>query len=394
MDREIVLLPGGRTAFGTFGGTLRDYTATDLGVLAAKEALNRSGLRPDEIDHVVFGNVYQTSVDAAYLARHVGLRAGLPIEVPAFTVNRLCASGFQAIVSASLLLLAGEADFVLAGGTENMSQAPHVIRGARWGIPLGKSRLEDSLWEGLNDSYPNMPMAITAENLAEKYGITRIETDEYAMRSQMAAKSAIEEGRLKQEIVPIEVKGPKGEVKTFDTDEHPRPYTTMEGLARLKPVFKANGVITAGNASGICDGAAALVVTTAEKAAKRGLKPFGKVISWGVSGCDPSIMGIGPVPASKIALKKAGLGLDDMELIEINEAFSPQYLAVEKELRLDRKKTNVNGGAIALGHPVGASGARLTMTLLYELKRRGLKIGLASACIGGGQGLAIVLEAI
>lgn len=394
MNHEIVLLEGARTAFGTFCGTLRDYTATDLGVFAAKEALNRSGLKPDEIDHVVFGNVYQTSADAPYLARHIGLRAGLPIEVPALTVNRLCGSGFQAIVSAALHLLAGEADFVLAGGAENMSQSPHIIRGARWGIPLGRSRLEDSLTEGLIDTYPKMPMAITAENLAEKYGVTREEADEYAMRSQMAAKAAIEGGRFKQEIVPVEVKGPKGDAKIFDTDEHPRPNTNMEGLARLKPVFKANGIVTAGNASGICDGAAALVMTTAEKAEKRRLKPVGRLLSWGVSGCDPSIMGIGPVRASKIALKKAGLTLEDMELIEVNEAFSPQYLAVEKELKLDRKKTNVNGGAIALGHPVGATGARLTITLLNELKRRGLKIGLASACIGGGQGLTLILQAI
>ncbi|RMF90125.1 MAG: acetyl-CoA C-acetyltransferase [Nitrospinota bacterium] len=394
MQREVVFLGGARTAFGTFGGTLREQTATDLGVVAARGALERSGVKPEDIDHVIFGNVIQSCEDAAYLARHIGLRAGLPTDVPAVTVNRLCASGFQSIVDGAMQILLGESDFVLAGGTESMSQAPHIIRGARWGIPFRQGKLEDSLWQGLTDSYVGMPMAITAENLAEKYNISRQEADEYAYRSQMATKAAQEAGKFREEIVPLEIQGRKGQVIRFEVDEHPRPDTTLEKLAKLPPYFKENGVVTAGNASGISDGAAAVVIAAREKAEEKGLKPLGRLLAWGVTGCDPTIMGIGPVGATKIALQKAGMTLEQIDLIEVNEAFAAQYLAVEKALGLKREIVNVNGGAIALGHPVGTSGTRLTLTLLLELRRRNKRYGLATACIGGGQGMALIIEAL
>ena len=390
---DIVFLSGVRTAFGSFGGSLQDLSAIELGTLAAKNALESSGIKPEEINHVVFGNVLQTSSDAIYLARHIGLKSGVPIHVPALTVNRLCGSGFEAVVQGARWLKMGEADFVLTGGTESMSQAPHIIRGARWGLRLNQGNLEDYLWEALLDPYCGCQMALTAENLADKYGITRDETDEYAQTSQMRAKEAWASGRLAEEVIPVEVKGKKGSTVIFNKDEHLRPETTLEGLAKLVPYFKQDGTVTAGNASGIVDGAAALVLTSMAKAEERGLKPLGRLISWGNVGVEPSIMGIGPVEASKIALKSAGLTLAQMDLVEVNEAFSAQYLAVERELRLDREKTNVNGGAIAIGHPLAATGARLTLTILQELRRRGGKYGLASACIGGGQGMAVIVEA-
>ena len=385
-DKEIVILSAARTPFGKFGGALKDLTATELGVIAAGAAMERSGVGLEEIDHVVFGNVLQTSADAVYLARHIGLQAKLPKSVPALTLNRLCGSGFQAIVNGAQLLLLGEADFVLAGGTENMSQAPHVIRGARSGIALGKGSLEDSLWSALIDSYCNLNMAETAENLARRYGITRAQADEFAYQSQMRTRSAQESGRLSEEIIVIP--------GVLDGDEHPRPDTTGEILATLKPAFSKDGIVTAGNASGISDGAGAVVLGTAENARQRGLKPLGRIVSWGIAGCDPEIMGIGPVPAIKMALARAGMILDEIDLVEINEAFACQYLAVEKELGLDRKKVNVNGGAIALGHPLGATGARITATLIHELKRRKAHYGVASACIGGGQVIALLVERI
>jgi len=383
-NKEIVILSAARTPFGKFCGALKDLTATELGVIAARAALERGGIKPEEIDHVVFGNVLQTSADAVYLARHIGLKSGIPPSVPALTVNRLCGSGFQAIVSGAQLLLLQEASYVLAGGTENMSQAPHVIRGARWGIPLGEGRMEDSLWSALTDSYCNLNMAETAENLASRYGITRKQADAFALESQMRTKSANESARFNEEIVAV--------AAVLDRDEHPRPHTTSGALAELKPVFRKDGIVTAGNASGISDGAAAAVLTTAEKAATRGLKPLARLVSWGIAGCDPSMMGIGPVSAIKIALARAGLSLDQIDLFEINEAFACQYLAVEKELGLDRNRVNVNGGAIALGHPLGATGARLTATLIFELRRRNARFGIASACIGGGQGIALLVE--
>jgi acetyl-CoA acyltransferase 2 len=390
---NIVFLSGMRTAFGTFGGALREISATDLGVYAAKAAITKAGIKPEEINHVIFGNVLQTSSDAAYLARHVGLKAGVPVPVPAVTVNRLCGSGFEAIVQGARLLLMNEADFVLVGGAESMSQAPHIIRGARWGLRLNAGKLEDYLWEALLDTNCGFTMAQTAEILAEKYGITRAATDEYAFMSQMRTKAAWESGKLAEEVTPIELGGKKGETKIFDRDEHARPDTTLEGLAKLAPYFKKDGTITAGNASGIVDGAAAMVLTRADIAEKRGLKPIGRLINWGFAGVEPSFMGIGPAPASRNALQRAGMKLEQMDLVEVNEAFAPQYLAVEKELGLDRNRTNVNGGAIAIGHPLAASGTRLTLTILHELRRRKAKYGLATACIGGGQGAAVIVEA-
>jgi acetyl-CoA acyltransferase 2 len=386
VEKEIVILSAARTPFGKFCGALKDLTATELGVIAARAALQRSGVKPDEIEHVIFGNVLQTSADAVYLARHIGLGADLPLSVPALTVNRLCGSGFQAIISAAQLLLLGEADFVLAGGTENMSQTPHVIRGARSGIALGEGRLEDSLSAALTDTYVNLNMAETAENLALRYRIARQEADAFAYESQMRAKAASALARFVEETVPI--------AGVLERDEHPRPETTPAGLAALRPVFRKDGVITAGNASGIADGAAAVVLTTAGVARRRKLEPLARIVSWGIAGCDPAIMGIGPAPAIRLALQRAAIPLEQIDLIEVNEAFACQYLAVEKELGLDRTKVNVNGGAVALGHPLGATGARLTTALTYELRRRNMRYGLGSACIGGGQGIALLLERV
>ncbi len=390
LKQEIVIMGGARTPFGKYGGGLRDLTATDLAVLAGTEALRRADVKAEEIDHVIFGNVLQSAPDAAYLSRHVGLRCGVPIPVPAYGVNRLCGSGFQAVVNGAMEILLGQADEVLVGGTESMSQAPHSIYGARWGLPLGQSRLEDTLWAALTDTYCGCPMAITAENLASKYQVTREEADEFAVESHQRAAAAAE--RLAEEIVAVEIPTKKGP-KRIEKDEQIRADSTVEALAKLKPSFLPTGIVTAGNASGINDGAAALVLTTRESALKRSIKPLGKLVAWAAKGVQPDIMGIGPASAAREALQKAGLTLADMDLIEVNEAFAAQYVAVEKELGLSRAKTNVNGGAVALGHPLGASGARLTLTILHELKRRGGRYGLASACIGGGQGIALIVEA-
>jgi len=391
---DVVFLSGVRTPFGAFGGALKDLTATQLGVVAAESAIKKSGIDAKEIEHVIFGNVMQTSQDAIYISRHIALRAGCRIEIPALTVNRLCGSGFEAIVQAARLLILGEADFVLAGGTESMSQAPHIIRGARWGLRLNAGKLEDYLWESLLDAQCGLTMAQTAEGLAEKLGIGRQACDEYALLSQMRCAAAWESGKMAEEIVPVEIPGKKGKTITFARDEHPRPDTNLEALSQLSPYFKKDGTVTAGNASGIVDGAAAMIMTTASLAEKRGLKPIGRLVNWGFAGVEPSMMGIGPVPASRNALERAGMALDEMDLVEINEAFAPQYLSVEKELGLDREKTNVNGGAISIGHPLAASGTRLTLTILHELRRRKQKFGLASACIGGGQGAAVIVEAV
>ncbi len=391
--KDIVVLGGARTAFGTYGGALRDTSATDLGIIAARGALERSKVEPGKIDQIIFGNVLQTSGDAVYFARHIGLKAGAPQEAPALTINRLCGSGLQAILLAAQEIQLGQADFVLAGGAENMSMAPHMIRGARWGLPLGEQKLEDYLWVALVDSYNGLGMANTAENLGRKYGIARQAADEFAYRSHMLAAKARESCRFSEEIVPVEVKTKKG-VTVVDKDEHIRPDTTLEALGKLVARFEKDGTVTAGNASGINDGAAAVVVASAEAAATAGLTPIARIVSGGVCGVDPDIMGIGPAPSSRQALKRAGLKVEDMDLVEINEAFATQYLAVEKELGLDREKTNVNGGAIALGHPLGASGARLALTLITELGKRNGKYGLASLCIGGGQGVAAIFERI
>jgi acetyl-CoA C-acetyltransferase/acetyl-CoA acyltransferase 2 len=392
LAKSIVIVGAKRTAFGAMQGTLKGVSATDLAVHAAKAALAQSNIALDAIGHVIIGNVMQTSVDAIYCARHVGLKAGLPITTPAVTVNRLCGSGFEAIIQGAHQLLLGEHDAVLVGGTENMTQAPHILRGGREGWPFGKSpAVEDSLWSALTDSYTGTPMAVTAENLATKYGISRAECDAFALVSQQRWAAANEKGVFKDEIAPLEIASKKATIQ-FAVDEHPRPQTTLETLAKLPPVFKKDGVVTAGNASGICDGAACLVVTTEEYAKAKGLKPLARLVNWGVAGVDPAIMGIGPAPAIQNALARAELKLSDIDLFEVNEAFAPQYLAVEKELGLPRDKTNVNGGAIALGHPLGASGARITAHLVYELARRSGRYAVGSACIGGGQGLAVVLE--
>ena len=389
--KDIVIVDGARTPMAEYNGHFADISAIDLGVVAAKEALTRSGFTAEEIDHVVVGNALQTSGDAIYGARHVGLKAGVPNHVPALTVNRLCGSGIQSVVNAAEQIHLDEATTVLAGGMENMSQAPHVIRGARKGFKLGQGNIEDSLMVALFDTYANLYMAQTAEKLARKYDITRDAQDQFALCSQKRAVAAVDAGRLQEEIVPIPV-GRKGELMT--ADDHMRADTTLEGLAKLRPSFGKDGFVTAGNASGIVDGAAMLVVTTAEKAKEKGRAPIGRIVSWGIAGCDPEIMGIGPVPATQIALKKAGMKMSDIDLIEINEAFAGQILAVAKELGIDMDKLNVNGGAIALGHPLGASGTRLLLTVLYELRRRKQRYGLASACIGGGQGIAMVVESI
>jgi acetyl-CoA acetyltransferase family protein len=374
-----------------YNGHFSDISAIDLAVIAAKEALSRSGFEAAEMDHVIVGNALQTSGDAIYGARHVGLKAGVPNQVPALTVNRLCGSGIQSVVNAAEQIQLDEATTVLAGGMENMSQAPHVIRGARKGFKLGQGNLEDSLMVALFDTYANLYMAQTAENLARKYEISRDAQDQFALRSQQRAAAAVAAGRLQEEIVPVAV-GRKGELMT--TDDHMRADTTIEGLAKLKPSFGKDGFVTAGNASGIVDGAAMLVVTTADKAKEKGKTPLGRIVSWGIAGCDPEMMGIGPVPATQIALRKAGMKIGDIDLVEVNEAFAAQILAVAKELDLDMEKLNVNGGAIALGHPLGASGTRLLLTVLYELRRRKQRYGLASACIGGGQGIAMIVESL
>jgi len=393
---EMAIVSGAATPMGRYCGKLRDFTAQELGAIAGKSALARAGVDAEEIDHVVFGNAQQTSGDAIYGARHVGLMAGVPIETPALTVNRLCGSGMQALVSAAHMIQLGEAKVVLAGGMESMSQAPHVIRGMRWGVGLGEGKLEDSLMVALLDSYCGLTMANTAELLGEQQGITREMQDCLALRSQQLAEGAYRAGRLQEELVPVPLRNKRGEPtgELFSEDDHRRPETTIEGLVKLKPAFSKNGTVTAGNASGIVDGGAATVLMKLDEAQKRGLKPLGRIVSWGIAGVEPKLMGRGPVPATRLALEKAGLKLEDIDLIEVNEAFAAQYLAVEKELGLDRNRVNVNGGAIALGHPLGATGTRLVITLLYELRRRKKKHGLATACIGGGQGIAMVVEAI
>jgi acetyl-CoA C-acetyltransferase/acetyl-CoA acyltransferase 2 len=391
---DVVFLSARRTAFGAFGGALKDLSATDLGVEAAKAALEDSGVAPADVGHVVMGNVAQTSADAIYLARHVGLRAGLPIATPALTVNRLCGSGFEAVVQGAMLLATGQAEAVLVGGTESMSQAPLVVRNTRWGWPLGKPPpMEDMLWAALTDSYCGLPMAMTAEKLAVEHHIGQDEVDEYAVGSQRRFAAAQEAGRLAAEIVPVEVRGKKGPV-TFDRDEHPRPETTVEGLKKLPKVFKKDGVIHAGAASGICDGAGALVMSTRAYAERKGLRPLARLVNWGVAGVEPSLMGIGPVPAFRAALERSQARLADFDLFEVNEAFAPQVLAVIKELGLPPDRTNVDGGAIAVGHPLAASGARLTIHAIHELRRRGARHALAGACIGGGQGIAVAVEAL
>jgi acetyl-CoA acyltransferase 2 len=392
---RIVFLSAVRTPFGTYGGALRDVPVVDFTVHAAKAAIERAGIAATDIDATIFGNVLYTSADSIYFSRHVALKSGCRTETPALTVNRLCGSGFQSVVNGAQDILLGDARVCLVGGADSMSQAPHVARGLRWGVPLGKSPvLEDSLWEALRDTYVNLAMAETAENLARQYGLSRESVDEFALRSQQLAAKGWAEGAFADEVIGIPVKNPKTrQMETFDRDEHMRPNTTPEALARLKPAFQENGVVTAGNASGIGDGAGAMVIANEEFARERGLKPLGRLVAWGIAGVDPAVMGIGPVPAAKMALARAGLTLDDIDLIEVNEAFAPQACAVEKELRIPREKLNTRGGAIALSHPLAASGARITAHLLHTLRAEGKRYGLGSACIGGGQGIALIVEA-
>ena len=388
---EVFIIGGARTPMTEYGGALKDLSALELGAIASRGALERSGVKPEWIDHAVFGNVLQTSADAIYGARHVALKAGVPIEVPALTVNRLCGSGIQAAISGAQYIQLGEAGLVLTGGMESMSQAPHVIRGLRSGLKLGQGKLEDSLYEALLDPYCGLFMAQTAEKCAAQYAISREAQDGYAIRSQKCADEAWRAGKFVEEIVPVEIKTRKA-TTIVDRDDHMRPDTTLEGLAKLPAAFAKDGTVTAGNASGIVDGGAAVILASGETARARGLKPIAKLAGWATVGVDPSIMGMGPAPAIRKLLERAKLSLGDIDLFEINEAFAGQYLAVEKELGLDREKVNVNGGAIALGHPLGMSGTRLLLTLTLELRRRGKKRGIASACIGGGQGIAALVE--
>ena len=389
--KDVFILGGARTPMTEYSGALKDLSALELGAIAARAAFERTGVRPEWVDHAVFGNVMQTSSDAIYGARHVALKAGVPIEVPALTVNRLCGSGIQSAVSGAQLIQLGEADIVLAGGIESMSQAPHVIRGLRSGLRLNQGKLEDALYEALLDPYCGLFMAQTAEKCAARYNISRDEQDRYALRSQQAASAAWAAGRFKDEVVPVEIKSRKG-VTIVDQDDHLRPDTTIEGLAKLPAAFSKDGTVTAGNASGIVDGGAALLLASETAVKARGLQPAARLTAWATVGVDPSYMGMGPAPATRKVLDRAGLSLGQIDLIEVNEAFAGQYLAVEQELGLDRDKTNVNGGAIALGHPLGMTGTRLLLTLTLELARRGKKYGLATACIGGGQGIAAIVE--
>lgn len=391
---KIVVVAGKRTAFGSFGGSLKDISATDLSVHAAKACLEQTGLKPEMIDHIVMGNVVQSGNDAAYLPRHVGLKLSVPVSTPAYAVNRLCGSGFQSWVNATQMLATGEAQCVLAGGVEQMSLVPYVVRGVRFGgIRLGNGELEDLMTAALTDSYAQLPMAMTAENLGEKMGITRDQVDEYAFSSQQRYDHAYKQGYFKQEITTISIESKKGTM-AFEKDEHPKPETTLDKIKTMKSLFKKDGLVTAATASGIVDGAACSILTTEMVAKKLGLKPLARVVSYASVGCDPKIMGIGPVPAIRKALERAQMSLEQMDLIEVNEAFAAQYLAVQKELKLPSDRTNVNGGAIAVGHPLGASGTRIMNHLIYELHRRQGRYAIGSACIGGGQGIAVVIERV
>jgi acetyl-CoA acyltransferase 2 len=390
--RDLVLVDGVRTPMADYNGSFADVSAIDLAAHAARALFEKTAIDPQEIDQAIVGNALQTSPDAIYGARHVALKAGVPKEVPALTVNRLCGSGIQSVLSGAQAILTGDATTCLVGGMENMSQAPHVIWGARKGFKLGQGQLQDLLMIALMDTYCGAYMAQTSNNLARDYGISREEQDTFAIRSQQLAGAAWESGRMAEEVAPVEV-GKGKRAKVIDRDDHLRPETTMEDLAGLPTAFDKDGFVTAGNASGIVDGAAMMILSTAARAAEKGWKPLGRIVSWSVVGVEPSRMGIGPAPAIRAALGKAGMTLGDIDLFEINEAFAGQILAVIKDLDLDVDKLNVNGGAIALGHPLGASGTRLLITLLKELNRRGGRRGVASACIGGGQGIAMVVEA-
>jgi len=393
--KGIYIVAAKRTAFGKFGGKLKDLSATDLQVIANKAAIEQSKLSADKIDSVIVGNILHSSGDAGYLARHAALKSGVPIHVPAVTINRLCGSGFQSVVFGAQEIALGDANVVLCGGAENMTLAPYTVRGNRFGTKFGQDmKMEDSLWAGLNDTFCKLPMALTAENLADQYKITRQECDEFALQSQHRWQKAHDNGYFTDEITPIPVKGKKG-IEQFLVDEHSRGgKAIIDELTKLAPVFKKNGVVTAGNASGICDGAGTIILASEEAVRANNLQPLARLVSYQVSGVEPSIMGIGPVPAIQNLLKKTSLNLNQIDVVEINEAFAAQFLSCRKALGLDPGKTNVNGGAIALGHPLAASGSRITANLVYELRRRKGKYAIGSACIGGGQGIAILLESV
>lgn len=392
LSKNVYIVAAKRTPFGTYGGTLKSWTATEMGAVASKAALDTHAGLAENVDSVIVGNVAQTDAAGPYLARHVALKAGVADNVPALTVNRLCGSGFQSIVNGCQEILAGDSNVVLTGGAESMSGAPHALYGARFGVPLGQNpELVDTLWEALKDAHIKTPMANTAENLAEAFGVTKAEADEIALMSQQRWASANEAGVFNAEIAPVTIKTRKGEV-AFDTDEHARPQSTIEAIAKLPPLFKKDGVVSAGNASGICDGASAVVVASEEAVENLGLKPLARIVSYSVAGVPPSVMGFGPVPSINSALGAAGLSLDDVDMVEINEAFAAQFLSCARGLDLDIEKANLNGGAVALGHPTGASGSRIMGHLAHELQRTGKQFGVGSACIGGGQGIAILLE--
>lgn len=390
--KKVVIASAVRTAIGSFGGSLAGVSAVDLGAIVIKEALNRAKVKPNMVDEVFMGCVLQAAL-GQNVTRQASIRAGIPVEVPTMTINKVCGSGLRSVSLAFQSILTGDNEIVVAGGTENMSQAPYYLPKARWGLRMGNGELVDGMiFDGLWDIFNGYHMGITAENLAEKYGITREEQDEFAAASQQKAEKAIKEGKFKDEIIPVEIPQRKGDPVIFDTDEFPRPGTTVEKLAKLKPAFKKDGTVTAGNASGINDGAAALVIMSEEKAEELGVEPLATIVAWASGGVDPSIMGIGPVPATKKVMEKAGLTVNDMDLIEANEAFAAQSIAVARELKFDMEKVNVNGGAIALGHPIGASGARILVTLLHEMKKRNSKYGLATLCIGGGMGTSLIVK--
>lgn len=391
---KIVFISGKRTAFGAFGGSLKDISATDLTVAAGRGTIEAAGVKPEDIGQIIIGNVVQAGADAAYLARHAGLKLGIPTHVGAYIVNRLCGSGFQSWVNAADMIRSGDAGCVLAGGVEQMSQIPFVARKVRFdGLRMGNFELEDAMTSALTDAYAGIPMAITAENLGAQYDVTRASCDEYAIKTQTRYKTALEKNYFAAEITDVKVTTKKGEL-VVNKDEHPKPESTLEKISTLKSLFKKDGLVTAATASGIVDGAATSLLASESFAKAKGLKPLARIVSWAYVGCDPKIMGIGPAPAARKALDQAGLKLDQMDIVEVNEAFAAQYLAVEKELKLDPSRTNVNGGAIAVGHPLAASGTRIMNHLVYELHRRGGKYALGSACIGGGQGIAIIIEKI
>lgn len=391
--REVVIVSAVRTPIGSFGGAFKSVSAVDLGVVVVKEALRRAGVETKQVDELIFGNVLQAGL-GQNVARQVAIHSGIPQETPAFTVNKVCGSGLKSVALGAQAIMAGDAEIIVAGGTESMSQAPYILRDARWGQRMGDGKLVDSMInDGLWDAFGDTHMGITAENIAEQFKISREEQDAFAARSQQLAVAAIEAGHFKDEIVPVEVKGRRGEVTIVDTDEFPRAGTTAESLSKLRPAFKKDGTVTAGNASGINDGACALVLMSREKAKSLGITPLVSIVSYASAGVDPSIMGTGPIPASKKALERAGLQVSDIDLAEGNEAFASQAISVVRGLGLDPEKTNITGGAIALGHPIGASGARILTTLIYLLRNRKKRTGLATLCIGGGMGIAMVVRA-